>query len=153
MICLFYFFLLFHSIDIIHGFIFVDVTTTTTNKTKQKTKARFLTVFLSCRLQHPGSLGSGSSHQPKPGDEFSSSLYLSSVPVGDVGSPQSRPMARDTYYTELKDPQMWLVSTLNDLCTVVYTLSLVINRVSRIKPKLKKKKTVWKCETWCYVDK
>lgn len=74
---------------------------------------------LSCHLQRPRLMGSSSNCQPKPRDEFSSPLYLSSVPVGDVASPPSRLTASDIiHYTEVEDPQIWLISTLKDLCRV-----------------------------------
>lgn len=50
---------------------------------------------LPCRLQNYRLLGSSSGYQSKPGGTFSSPLYSSPVPIGDVAFSQPRHTASD----------------------------------------------------------
>lgn len=53
-------------------------------------------------------LDSSPGYQPKPGVAFPVPLYLSPVPVGDVGSPQTKQMASDIIrYIEVEAPQIF----------------------------------------------
>lgn len=62
---------------------------------------------LSCRLQHYRLLGSSSSYQSKPGGTFSSPLYSSPVPIGNVALSQPRHTASDIiHYMKVDDTQI-----------------------------------------------
>lgn len=77
----------------------------------------FFLSCLSCRLKHPRFLGSSTGYQSKPGEAFSSPLFLSRMAIASADSQSIHRVSDNIHCVE--DKQIWLILTFNDFCAVM----------------------------------